>query len=356
MKKPNLYILIAAIVLVLCTLGVVLYATLPPKETSNGLVFELNADKKSYAVVDMENRFARAVVVPREHDGKPVTLIDAYAFQNCHRMESISLPDTITAVNMGAFKDCTRLREIHLPDSVRPIGARAFSGCRALTVVTLPAGAELQIGAFEDCNNIKELTASADVIGAIPSEKLEKVVINGGYHIHERTFMGYKNLREITISKSIREIEHLAFNGCEKLERVNIEDLAAWCEISFAESDANPLRYAKNLYLNGTLITELVIPEGVERIAPRAFDGCTGIKLIELPASLTEIGDHAFRGTGIASITIGAGVTEMGKYVFYNCASLTNIYLAVTELPTTWSSYWADGARATVHYGEGTSA
>lgn len=356
MKKPNLYILIAAIVLVLCTLGIVLYAVLPPKQTSNGLVFELSADRKSYAVVDMQNRFARAVVVPAEHEGKPVTLIDAYAFQNCHRMESIILPDTITAVNMGAFKDCTRLREIHLPDSVGPIGARAFSGCRALTAVTLPKDATLQIGAFENCTGIKEITAPSELLGAIPSEKLEKVVINGGAHIHERAFMGYKNLREITISKSIKEIEHLAFNGCEKLTRVNIEDLAAWCEISFAESDANPLRYAKNLYLNGTLITDLVIPEGTESIAPRAFDGCTAITSVTLPASLTAIGDHAFRGTGIKEITIGENVTEVGKYVFYNCNALTDIYLATPEVPNTWSSYWADGVRATVHYGEDTPA
>ena len=352
MKKSNLYILIAAIALILVLVGILLYAIIPPKETSAGLVFELSADKESYVVKDMDNRWVRALIVPAEYQGKPVSAIGAYAFQNCWRLEKATLPDTIEAVQSGAFLDCARLKEIHLPDAVATIGVRAFSGCKNLSRVTIPAGATMQIGAFEGCTNVKEVSAAAEHFGAIPSDKIEVAVISGGAHIHERTFMGFRNLREVTIAKSIKAIEHLAFNGCEKLERVNIEDLAAWCKIDFAESDANPLRYAKKLYLNGTLITELVIPEGVERIAPRAFDGCTGIKLIELPASLKSIGDHAFRGTGIASITIGAGVTEMGKYVFYNCASLTNIYLAVTELPNTWSAYWAEGSRATVHFAE----
>lgn len=350
MKKSHLYILIAVIALALVVAGIVLYAVIPPKVTSEGLVFELSADKKSYVVTDMDNRWARAVAVPAEYNGKPVSIIGAYAFQNCRRLESIDLPDSIEKVHSGAFKDCVRLREIVLPEKVDTVGARAFYGCRALQSVTVPAGAELQIGAFEGCTNIKNATISADALAAIPSEKLESVVLNGGKHIHERSFMGYTALREITICASIEEIGHLAFNGCEKLERVNIEDLAAWCRIDFAESDANPLRYAKNLYLNGELITKLVIPEGVTEIKARAFDGATGIKLIELPASLSKIGDHAFRGTGIAAITVGEGVTEMGKYVFYNCASLKNIYVDLEEMPNTWSATWSEGVRATIHW------
>lgn len=352
MKKSHLYILIAAVAVALIVAGVLLYALIPPKVTSEGLVFELSADKKSYVVADMENRWARAVAVPAEYDGKPVTIIGAYAFQNCYRLESIELPDSIEKVHSGAFKDCARLREIVLPENVDTVGVRAFYGCKKLESVTVPAGAELQIGAFEGCVNIKNATLSADAVAAIPSEKLEVVTLNGGKHIHERTFMGYTSLREITIPASITEIEHLAFNGCEKLERVNIEDIAAWCNIDFAESDANPLRYAKSLYLNGTPVTELVIPEGVTEIKARAFDGCAGIQLIELPASLVKIGDHAFRGTGIASIVIGEGVSEIGKYVFYNCASLKNIYLSVSEAPITWSASWAEGARATIHFKE----
>ena len=117
-------------------------------------------------------------------------------------------------------------------------------------------------------------------------------------------------------------------------------------------TQSNPLYYASALYVDGAPLTELVIPEGVERIAPRAFDGCSSIKSITLPASLQKIGDHAFRGTGIVTITLGANISEVGKYVFYSCSALTDIYLAHPAVPNTWSAHWAEGSRATVHFGE----
>ena len=123
MKKSHLYILLISLAALLLIGGIVAFAVLPPKETSSGLVFELSADGKSYVVADMENRFARAVVVPAEHEGKPVTIIGAYAFQNCTRIESIRLPDTIEMIHSGAFKDCKRLRAITLPEGLEFAGS-----------------------------------------------------------------------------------------------------------------------------------------------------------------------------------------------------------------------------------------
>lgn len=351
-KKSHLYILLISLAFLLLIGGIVAFAVLPPKPTSNGLVFELSDDGKSYIVADMDNHFTRAVIVPAEHEGKPVTIIGAYAFQNCVRLESIDLPDTIKMIHSGAFKDCARLRAITLPDACESVGARAFYGCTGLLEVTLPSDVELQIGAFEGCRNIKSVTASADAISAIPSERLERVTINGGDHIHESAFMGYSSLCEITIPKSIKRIGNLAFNGCDNLKAVYIEDIAAWCAVDFGEADANPLRYAKKLYLKGALATDIVIPEGVTRVAPRAFDGCKSIKSLTLPDSLTEIGEGAFRATAISKITIGSAVESVGKFAFYGCSSLRDIYVGVSEIPNTWSAFWCEGTPATVHFAD----
>ena len=58
----------------------------------------------------------------------------------------------------------------------------------------------------------------------------------------------------------------------------------------------NPLYYGGKLYLNGELVTNLVIPEGVTSISARAFYGCTSISSVTLPSSLTSIGSSAFYG------------------------------------------------------------
>ena len=62
-----------------------------------------------------------------------------------------------------------------------------------------------------------------------------------------------------------------AFSGCSSLTAVHISDISAWCNIKFSDYYDNPLYYTDNLYLNGELVTELIIPEGVTSIGNYAF-------------------------------------------------------------------------------------
>lgn len=52
------------------------------------------------------------------------------------------------------------------------------------------------------------------------------------------------------------------------------------------------------------------------------FSGCTGLKSIVLPNSITAIGNSAFKGSGLTSITIPNSVTSIGNSAFYGCKSL----------------------------------
>ena len=61
----------------------------------------------------------------------PVTTIGDYAFSECFKLTSITLPNSITTIGYGAFAGCTSLTSITLPNSVTTIGADAFYGCPA---------------------------------------------------------------------------------------------------------------------------------------------------------------------------------------------------------------------------------
>ena len=82
-------------------------------------------------------------------------------------------------------------------------------------------------------------------------------------------FFGCSGLTSITIPDSVTEIGDVAFYECTGLTGVYITDIAKWCAIKFRSAFANatPLFYAHNLYLNGELVTELVISRqrGVDR-------------------------------------------------------------------------------------------
>ena len=65
------------------------------------------------------------------------------------------------------------------------------------------------------------------------------------------------------------------------------------------------------------------------------FSGCTSLTSVEIPNSVTEIGEYAFSGcTSLTSVEIPNSVTEIGKYAFANCDSLTYVKIpaSVTKI------------------------
>jgi hypothetical protein len=64
----------------------------------------------------------------------------------------------------------------------------------------------------------------------------------------------------------------------------------------------------------------------VTAIGDGAFDGCSSLTGITLPAGVTVIGDYAFSGcSSLTGITIPASVTTIGYAAFDGCSSLTAI-------------------------------
>lgn len=144
--------------------------------------------------------------------------------------------------------------------------------------------------------------------------------------ISDFAFYGDVYLSSVSIPSSLTSIGGMAFWGCNQLTSVHISDLSAWCKIEFDGERANPLHTAHNLYLNGSLVTDLKIPQTVTSICSYAFSGCTGLTSVTIPESVTKIGDYAFSGcSGLTSVTIPESVTSIGKSAFSGCSSLASV-------------------------------
>ena len=138
-------------------------------------------------------------------------------------------------------------------------------------------------------------------------------------------FASNKTLTSVKLPRTSTTIGRDAFYGCSSLTSVYITDIAKWCAIEFDANPANPLYYAHNLYLNGELVTKLVIPDSVTTIGKYAFCGCS-LTSVTIGNGVTEIGDQAFSScSGLTSVTIGNGVTSIGGSAFYCCSGLTSV-------------------------------
>lgn len=100
------------------------------------------------------------------YDGKTytVTIIGAYAFENCNGLTSITIPDSVITIEYFAFIYCENLSNITIPNSVTSIGDGAFFNCISLTSVTIPDSVTILEGdGFINCTNLTSITIPSSV-------------------------------------------------------------------------------------------------------------------------------------------------------------------------------------------------
>ena len=249
--------------------------------------------------------------------------IPASVIQSIPKSSLITLNITSGAsINNSAFKDCTTLRELTIGDSVASIGKEAFYGCSALRTVVIGNGVtSIGSNAFYGCP-IHVVSLPSSAIEYIPKTQLTTLSITSGSSIDDNAFKDCTKLSYVSIAGSITAIADTAFAGCKSIAKINIKDISAWCNLT----GSIPHTTDSQLYLNGNLIADLVIPDGVTSIKNSAFSGFTNITSVTIPDSVTAIGDSAFSGcTGITSVTIPDSVTSIGASAFYDCTSLATV-------------------------------
>ena len=83
----------------------------------------------------------------------------------------------------------------------------------------------------------------------------------------------------------------------------------------------------ENAFRN-TKLTELNLPESVTEIGQYAFMGCNNLKQINLTDNITKLGDHVFAScANLSEVKFGAGITQIPSYAFDHCQALNNVIL-----------------------------
>ncbi|WQJ53709.1 MAG: hypothetical protein [Wendovervirus sonii] len=69
----------------------------------------------------------------------------------------------------------------------------------------------------------------------------------------------------------------------------------------------------------------IVFDRDLTTVGANSFNGCSTLKTITLPSTVTSIGSSAFKGTGLTGFTVPSGVTAINANTFQNCTSMTSV-------------------------------
>ena len=179
---------------------------------------------------------------------------------------------------------------ITIPKEVKTVGENVFNGNKTITSVTFAEGVEeIESSAFEDC----------------------------------------KALKRVYIPKTLTRFNSAAFMN-SGVKEVYITDLAAWCDSYFSYATANPLGCGADLYLNGELVTDLVIPDGVDSISGSAFERCRSIRSVTIPDSVEKIWDSFEGCKNLEVIRFGNGLRFVAG-AFKYCENIKEVYIDSIE-------------------------
>ena len=112
--------------------------------------------------------------------------------------------------------------------------------------------------------------------------------------IGDYAFYDCSKLASIEIPNSVTSIGNSAFSRCSSLKDAKYSSIESMCRISYGNEYSNPCYYADNLYIDGTLVTSIEIPNNVTSIGDYAFYGCSSLASVTIGTGVLSIGNNAF--------------------------------------------------------------
>lgn len=218
---------------------------------------------------------------------------------------SIKLPELyeigfeIIEIGPFAFTKDTGVETLTLVSTVKTIRNKAFYFCTSLRSLTIGSGLEsIERYAFAGCNNLEEIAGRSSTFSVrnkmlykgnaivLGINKPRVVMAETTTAISERAFSFCDKISDLTILDTVTEIGRYAFSDCSGLRKVTVP------------SSVKEVGYGA--FFGCDNVESASIASGVRKLDGLSFAGMTGLAVVMLPSSVTEIsatvGEEAFAG------------------------------------------------------------
>ncbi|MCQ2208947.1 MAG: leucine-rich repeat domain-containing protein [Paludibacteraceae bacterium] len=262
------------------------------------------------------------------------TSIGGNAFYHCGNLTKISFPNVISIGN-NAFYKCKKMANVSFP-SAKSIAIGAFYSCLDLTKVTFPNATSIGDMAFKSCSGLTEVSfPNVTSIGSAAFDgcPIETVTLNQPdiSKVDAEVYKNFGTLSNITLYVPAEALtlykgdEAWSGLGFKSIEPINefVADGIVYTRIGKDSVEvAAGNCYEGELELPATVSDESGKQYTVAGIGKHAFNGCEKLTYIEIPNTVTYIGEEAFQKTGLSSVVVPASVTKMGAQPFHFCENL----------------------------------
>lgn len=240
--------------------------------------------------------------------------IDSHAFLNCKKLASITLPNSVTYLGENN------------PTSIE--GSGVFEGCESLTSFKFPssyASRNLPSFTFKNCKNLATIDWN-------------------GYNPKRLNSCAFWNCDKITwsqVPQSVEELGDECFYDCAALTSVDLSKIKKMDTGVFWGTPLTSVEWpaavteipARTFWACGQLTTIKGIPgqpgawDNITKIGENAFNQCTALTTIKLPAELKTIDAQAFRTCiNLATVDYGTKVETIGDGAFWYTRALKKFF------------------------------
>lgn len=240
--------------------------------------------------------------------------IDSHAFLNCKKLASITLPNSVTYLGENN------------PTSIE--GSGVFEGCESLTSFKFPssyASRNLPSFTFKNCKNLATIDWN-------------------GYNPKRLNSCAFWNCDKITwsqVPQSVEELGDECFYDCAALTSVDLSKIKKMDTGVFWGTPLTSVEWpaavteipARTFWTCGQLTTIKGIPgqpgawDNITKIGENAFNQCTALTTIKLPAELKTIDAQAFRTCiNLATVDYGTKVETIGDGAFWYTRALKKFF------------------------------